>query len=88
MLQSKKKVEITTSALAEINVKSGSYFDHMLTVLLTMKIYNDFDYTEYIVTMFQSTWVAEVTTLNVIKITMLWDGLHQKIAALSYLVHM
>ncbi len=31
-----------------MNVKSGSYFDQTLTVLLTMKIYSDFDYTEYI----------------------------------------
>ncbi len=41
-LQSKKKVEITLSAMVEMNVKSGSYFDQTLTVLLTMKIHSYF----------------------------------------------
>ncbi len=38
-------------------MKSGSYFDQTLTLLLTMKIYSDFDYNEYIVSTLQSTGV-------------------------------
>ncbi len=34
--------------MEEMNIKSGSYFNQMLTVLLTMKIYSEFNYTEYI----------------------------------------
>ncbi len=68
----KKKLEITTSAIVEMDVKSGRYFDQALpTVLLTMTIYSDFDYTEYIVTTLQSTGVVKVITLNVVKLTML-----------------
>ncbi len=59
------------SATAEMTVKSGSYFDQTLTVLSTMKIYSDFDYTEYVVTTLQSTVVVKVTSLNVVEITML-----------------
>ncbi len=70
-----------------MDVKSGSYFGQTLTALLTKKIYSDFDYTEYIVMTLQSTGVVKVITLNVVKITMLRGGLHQKIAALSHLVH-
>ncbi len=54
-----------------MNVKNGSSFDQTLTVLLTMKICSDFDYTEYRVTKVQSTGVVKVVTLNVVKITML-----------------
>ncbi len=46
----RKKVEITISAIVEVNVKSGTYFDQTLTAVLTMKIYSAFDHIEFIIT--------------------------------------
>ncbi len=50
----KKKLKRLHSVIVEMNVKSGSFFNQTLTDVLTVEIYRNFEYTDYIFKTLQS----------------------------------